>query len=181
MFMFSDLTTAPPENVYTMNCVWPFDFSRYSELAQIDSEPIRGQRKRMILDALQEGLLWMSSQLGWEQQPFVDAHAAALERNLVLQATLKKSWVSPNKRFRAYVHFVLDSNGVVFEAVLHRNRTKQEVARKHLCTVEAYLGCVREYAGEVKWSNTTTFSMTTTSAHFTRQHWEVDFREEMQQ
>ncbi len=170
MFYFTDEIDSPPEKVAPMRCYWPFDFGRYRS---VDAET----KKRMILDTLQEAILWLAGKLGWDTGPLHAAYDEAVRRNLTLEGLLRKSWASPDRKYRMRVHYRFDLDAVYLEAVLFRNRSKREIARKPLGTGEPYPGCMTEYSAEGVWTSPTSFELR--SSDFLQQVWKVDFSEEL--
>ena len=171
MFYFTDEIDSPPDKVFPMRCFWPFDFTRYQTL---DAEA----KKRVILDTLQEAILWLGGKLGWDTGPLHAAYAEALRRNLTLEGLVRKSWPSPDGKYRMRVYFRFDLDAVYLEAVLFRNRSKREIARKPLGTGRPYPGCMTEYSAEGVWTTPTSFELR--SSDFLQQVWRADFSADME-
>ena len=171
-FEFTDEADGPPESWGVCRCPWPFDFARYVE----SDAPAK---KRMILDAMQEALLWLASQEGWVTEPFVEAYEEMIRRDLMLETFAKKSWVSPNGKYRVRIWFNYDLEGIELTAVLFRNRSRREIARKPLGSARPFYGCLHYYLEVGEWTSDTTFVLRSPST-FTRETWTADFSEEIE-
>lgn len=171
ILIFSDVVSAPPAEALPMRCYWPFNFARYQRAD-------RQVKKRMILDSMQDALLWLADKRGWDRIPLEEAYNEALARDLTLESYLKESWITQDKKYRVRVYFRFDLEAVHLEAVLFRNRSSDELARKELGTGRPYSGCMTDYAADGKWVTATSFQLRSSS--FVREVWTVDFSAEMQ-
>ena len=106
---------------------WPFHFLEYS---QADA----GGKKRMILDALQAALLWIAKNRQWDVRGLEECHAAVVDRKLEFKGWSKKSWLSPNPKYRARVGFYFGLRSVDFFVGLFDRRSR-EIGRKPLASV----------------------------------------------
>ncbi|MCA9228186.1 MAG: hypothetical protein KDA47_21335 [Planctomycetales bacterium] len=166
LLFFTDLQTGPPPEVRPIRCLWPFDFSDY---IAADAR----EKKQRVLDALHAGMLWLAENCGWAPQPLEDAYVEAVARDLTLKASLKKTWPSPDRRYRVRVDFRFDIDAVYLDAVLTKYHGSQEVARLKLGKARPYRGCMFDYGAEGEWTAPTVFELRSTS--FIKEKWTVDF------
>lgn len=167
IFLFTSEAVSESVNVLPLRGVhWQFDFERY---VAADSD----KKKRLILDALQSGLMFVSRRLGWDQQPFEEAYAEAIRRNLTLEGLLTKKWESPGKQHVVRVHFRFDLDCVHLEAVLFQRRSNREIIRRPVASPVSYQDCLRHYGSDGKWVSETVFQLRSSS--FQQQQWSVDF------
>lgn len=171
-FDFTDEADGPPDSWGVCRCPWPFDFARYVE----SDTPAK---KRMILDAMQEALLWLATQEGWATEPFVEAYEEMIRRDLTLEAFAKKSWVSPDGKYRVRVWFRYDLEEIELAAVLFRNRSRREIGRKRLGSARPFQTCLHYYLEEGEWISDTAFVLRSPST-FARETWRVDFSKEIE-
>lgn len=129
---------------------WPFDFSEY-----VASDP--HAKKRLILEAINAACLWTAGQRGWDCGPFETAYETILGRDLDFEGFSKKSWVSPSKKYRARIFFEFQLEAVKLTAVLFKNRTKQEVARRYLGKGIPTPGCLHGFLRIGKWNSENEF------------------------
>lgn len=74
------------------DCYLLFDFDKYFSLSDAD-------RKMMQLEAIQQGILSIASEHGWDTQPFKAAYKACIDANLILKTQIKKRKISPSKKY----------------------------------------------------------------------------------
>jgi hypothetical protein len=169
VFVFTDSIKSPPTEYGVHNCKWPFPFVDYMG----SSTP---QKKRMILDALHAALLWISKKEQWDSSAFKEAHQQILRNDLQYEGMSKRSWLSPNRRFRAKIHFNFNLDEVAFSVVLLRARSAHEVSRMPLGKVKPFedaLSCVDKAA----WISPTQFQVKSSPNSFVRFEWTADFSE----
>jgi hypothetical protein len=190
VFTFTDLVDGPPD--HSPGCCfypWPFDFTSYVD-ADVPT------KKRMILDALQQALLWIASKEGWKVQPFHDAYKEAIgiaskegwkvqpfhdaykeaiAAGLVFDGTSKKSWVSPCGKYRVRIYMRFDLEAVDFWAVLYRNRSSKELVRKFMGKGIPAPDCLHAYTSNGRWRSGTVFELRAST--FIGEEWTVDFRD----
>ncbi len=145
---------------------WPFDFLQYVEL-QPDC------KKRVLLDTLQEALLWIARRQGWPTEPFEEAYREALRRDITLEGMTRKSWLSPDGKYRVRVWYKYELEAVQLWAVLFRNRGRKELCRKVLGTGIPEHGCLWDYLSEGSWISPQVFELRDQS--WFRKVWRADF------
>jgi hypothetical protein len=167
VFVFTDRRACPDARTLTGDtCKWPFDFAKY-----VDSDTLG--KKRQIIDTLYEALLWIAAQRRWPCEPFDEAYRSACKRNLVYDGFGKKSWVSPDGRYRVRVFFRYELEGVELYAVLYRNRSVTELCRRQLGRGVPDIGCLWNYLDEGKWRSETVFQLR--SKGIRGEVWTADF------
>ena len=77
------------------------------------------------------------------------------------------------------VWFNYDLESIELTAVLFRNRSRREIARKPLGLARPFQACLHYYLEEGEWTSDTTFVLRSPST-FTRETWTVDFSEEIE-
>jgi hypothetical protein len=171
---FTDELTEPPE--YSPGCCfypWPFDFSAYT------ASPTNYAKQKLILATLHNALLWIADREGWAIAPFEAAFNAIIDRNFKFVGYLKKSWLCPQKRFRARLYFDWQLDGIGLFAVLSRNRGKMELARVQLGTAIPMAGILHEYLNAGKWKSCTKFAVIPSLLF--HKEWVVDFADPIEQ
>jgi hypothetical protein len=146
-------------------------FFRFSEYAKKDA----AGKKRMLLDALQAALGWIAEQRGWNPGALASSYAGAMSRDVTLQGWSKKSWASPDRKYRARVGFCFGLRAVDFFVGVF-DRRGPEVGRKPLGSVAPEMGIVRPVlTGSGNWNAANVFRLGISDAHFhLPRSWEVD-------
>jgi hypothetical protein len=101
-----------------------------------------------------------------------------LKVNLKYDGVSKRSWLSPDKRYRAKIHFDFDLDQVQFTAILFRARSSQELTRKPFGTVKP---CMTPsiYASNVSWISPTKLQVLPLDVLFSTLVWTIDFSDEI--
>ncbi len=156
-------------NVVTLR--WPFVFDRY--IANDDA-----QKKALILDSLQSALEWLAARRHWNVTPFKRAHELCQRQGLRFTGVSKKSWVSPDRRFRVRIAFDFELAFVRLFAVLKRNRSSREIGRVYLGDGIPGDGCLHDFLKEGIWKSRTVFALKPT--RFVHALQEAEFASVMQ-
>ncbi len=155
-------TFAPPQIAYS----WPFDFGKFGQASPC-------MRKRMILDAAKEAVIWFACRSQWELPPLEEAYQAALDCGLILRGTSKKSWMSPDKKHRVRVRFEYDWDRILLFAVLTPIRSQRVLADVPLGTARPGNDVLRYYLADGTWPSNSSFVLCADT--FIREKWLADF------
>lgn len=166
-FTFTDETDELPHHSLQRHFYpWPFDFAAYTASST-------NAKQRLVLDALQEALIWIARREEWDIDPFYAAYKAIIDRNFEFVGYSQKSWMCPRKQFRARLFFNWHLGGIDLYAVLFHNRSKTELARLPLGTGVPMAGILHEYLNAGKWESNTKFVVAASTP--IRKTWIVDF------
>lgn len=167
----TNMIDAPPQFVPgAVSYYWPFDFATYRP-AGVPT------KKRLILDELQRALLWIADQYHWKTEPFNDAYQEIIRRGLILEETAKKSWASPDGKWRVRVPFRYDLESIELFAALYRNHSSREITRKLIGKAMPFHACLPYYLEDGDWISSTKFELR--SSTFAQEKWSADFSEEI--
>jgi hypothetical protein len=169
--VFSEQEAIAPSVIQLLNVAdakWEFDFSKYAD------RDVAG-KKQMILDALHAALLWIAKTRQWDPGGFEECHAEVMRRNLRFEGWSKKSWVSPNPKYRAKVGFHFGLRAVDFFVGIF-DRKGREIGRKPLGKVVPEMGMAHlVLKGPGKWIGGNVFRLQIADVHFyLPKSWEVD-------
>lgn len=143
---------------------WRFSFVDYW---QSDDDG----KKRMILDVLHQALMWFAKQKGWDIEPFKQAYAEALRRNLVNEGFLRKgkkdAWTSPDRKHKAKLFYSFGLEGIELYAVVF-DQKGTEVGRKLLDTLWAHDHYLWRAFGKCSWISNTRFVLKSRDGKKTR-------------
>lgn len=170
-FVFSDLVSEPPTMLAPLRLIWPFNFSRYVTLND-------REKAQQIADALADAMDWIGKSVGWPDNVVRDIWNEGKSRSFAFYGTSRKSWTSPDQRFKATIDFHMDVGGVELSAVISKNRSNQIVCEKHLDKLPAYDGCLLNYIGEGTWVSDSEFRLRASS--FPPKEWLVSVVEEVE-
>jgi hypothetical protein len=106
---------------------WPFSFSQYAGRDD-------GEKRLMILDAVHGCLTWIAKERSWDTRGLGKCYDEAISRNLILEGWSRKSWLSPDRRFRAKIGFRFGLRAVDFFVAVF-DRQGRENGRKALGSV----------------------------------------------
>ena len=81
-------------------------------------------KKKLIIDTMQDALLWLAGKLDWQKEPFKEAYREAYRKNLMLEGFGKKTWVSPSSKYRVRIYSVFELEMVYLYGVLLEWRRK---------------------------------------------------------
>jgi hypothetical protein len=171
---FTDEIAEPPE-YSPMRCFypWPFDFAAYNASATNHA------KQRLILESLHHALRWVAERELWASDPLESAYKTIIDRNFQFIGYSKKTWLCPNKRFRAQLYFDWQLDGIDLFALLFRNRCKVELARTKLGTGVPMAGILHEYLNAGKWQSSTKFAVVASFPF--RKEWVVDFTDPIEE
>jgi hypothetical protein len=147
---------------------WLIRFSEYAEKDAVG-------KKRMILDGLQSALVWIAEERGWNVGAFDACYAEAIRRNLTFEGWSKKSWASPDRKYRARVGFCFGLRAVDFFVGVFDKRGR-EAGRKPLGSVVPEMGIAHPIlTGTGKWNAANMFRLQIADVHFRLpKTWEAD-------
>jgi hypothetical protein len=149
---------------------WLFRFSEYVERDV-------AEKKHMILDALHSALLWIAEERKWDASSLEECRAEVICRNLSYEGLSKKSWLSPNPKYRAKVGFRYGLRAVDFFVVIF-DRRGREIGNKPLGAVVPEMGVAHEVLkGTGKWIRGKAFRFLPAGYHIRLPKsgsWEVD-------
>jgi hypothetical protein len=154
-FTFTDETSELPE--FAPGCAhyfWPFDFAAYVQTDKLG-------KKALIAASMQAACLWVAGKENWWAAPLERAYQTLIERNYVFEGISKKSWLSPNKKYRAKVYFNFDLDRIDLYAVLYRNRSKTELGRIFLGKEIPVWCCLPDCLRLGRWVTETDFRLRT--------------------
>jgi hypothetical protein len=120
-------------------------------------------KKRMIVEAIHEGLVKAAKKKGWSLKPFNDAHEKVLEDNIVNERFVKKIAVSKNKR-RAQLFIACGLKSIELYAVVF-DSTGQEIKRFLVKRVKAKggEGVLGDAIGTLNWMSDSKLRLTAES------------------
>lgn len=100
-----------------------FDFEKYSQLSE------KYDKKKMLLDVLQAGMITLAKHGGWSIDPLIDAYDCCLAKNLEHKWLRKgKYFLSPDRKYYAGVFCNWDIG--TFEAfAIFLNKQKEEISK----------------------------------------------------
>jgi hypothetical protein len=147
---------------------WEFDFSKY-----VDRDV--GGKKEMILDSLQEALIWIATKRKWDATGFRQCHAEIIRRNLDYSGWSKKSWVSPNAKYKAKIGFSFGLRIVDFFVGIF-DRKGREIGQKPMCSVVPEMGVAHlVLKGSGSWNDGNVFCVQIADSYFhLPKSWQVD-------
>lgn len=146
---------------------WLFDFDKY--VVSDDST-----KKHMLLDAVHEALMWLGRQRNWDVGVFEACREEALRRNLTYGGISKRSWLSPDKKYRARVAFRYALTYVDFYVVVF-DRRGRELGVKPLGRTHTSLGVGPEMLrGTGKWGRRGKFRWLIPDYFWMEKEWSVD-------
>ena len=138
---------------------WHFDFSGYHE--QDDAG-----KKRLVLDALVAALLWIANEREWDTGPFEDCRAEVIRHELNFEGWSKKSWVSPNRRYRAKIAFRWELRKVNLSVGVF-DRRGRELGRKPFFSVVPEMGVLDPILKATgMWRRNNVFRLKVADIHF---------------
>jgi hypothetical protein len=103
---------------------WPFLFARYAEGDDV-------QKKCMILDGVHSAVLWVGKERGWDVRSLAECRDEIIRRDFVFEGWSKKSWASPDRKFRAKIGFQFELRRVDLVLGVF-DRKGREIGRKPL-------------------------------------------------
>lgn len=120
--------------IHVADAKWLFRFSEYAQRDDVG-------KKRMILDAVQDALLWIAKDRKWDTGGFEECYAAMMARDLIFQGWSKKSWLAPDRKHRARIGFYFGLRAVDFCVGIF-DRKGNEIGRRSLGSVAPAMGIV---------------------------------------
>jgi hypothetical protein len=115
----------------------PETYNKANEFAQ----------KLLILDVIQDCMLYLAGQRAWKKQPLVDAYDSCLDRNLEFTAIYKdKHFLSPDRKYFGALFYYWGNQRYEAYAIFF-NRKKIEIQRKKLFECDASSVNSFEYVG----------------------------------
>ncbi len=166
---FTDtMKSPPPFSPGVCAYRWPFDFSQYVPAAT-------RAKKEQILTTLTQAMLWLASHEDWDPLPFQEAHDQIVARDYECDGLSKRSWASPNGKFRVRIYLNLELEAVELCAVLYENRSPREIGRVPLGTGLPFLGCFKAYASHGKWQSDCCFQLQSDASTYWTHEWQADF------
>lgn len=118
----------------------PFDPESYDKADDFN-------RKLIVLNVIQDCMLYLAGQRGWEKQPLLDAYDECLARNLQFTAIYKdKHFLSPDRKHFGALFYHWGNEKYEAYAIFF-NRKKIEIQRKKLFECEASFVDNFEYVG----------------------------------
>ena len=111
-------------------------------------------KKRAILDALHEALVWLAKREGWSLSPFETAYRGCLDCGIVNAFFWKdgKAWASPNRRHKARIFYRFGPWTAETYAVIY-DKADREVGWSMLTQVMASDAIIAELLGSCEWKS----------------------------
>jgi hypothetical protein len=123
---------------------WPFDFDVF--LAADDAG-----RKRILLDQIHNGLIWIATKRGWERKAFNDAYEKSIASGITFRGEILKKWVHhPMLPISANCEFEFDAEKVHVYVVVRR-RDGTELGRKYAYWTPVREDVVRRLLDRIEW------------------------------
>jgi hypothetical protein len=100
-----------------------FDFDKFNSLGEYE-------KKKMILDTLQNALIRVATEFSWNTSGLVSAYNSCISRQLILQwyAEKEKYFLSPDRKYYARVWGSMDSDKVELFVIFY-NKKKEEISK----------------------------------------------------
>jgi hypothetical protein len=154
--------------IHVADAKWPFRFSQFADGDDFE-------KKQMILEAVHSALLWIASERRWDVGGLEECHAEIIRRNLSFNGLSKKSWLSPNRRYRARLGFIYELRKVDFVVGVF-DRRGREIGRKSLGSIVPEMGILHGVMkGNGTWVTDSVFRLQTGSPYLrVPKFWEVD-------
>jgi hypothetical protein len=128
----------------------------------------------MILNALQSALIWIANERGWDTRGLESCYAEAISRNLTFEGWSKKSWASPNGKYRARIGFSFRLRAVDFFVGVF-DRRGREIGRKPLGSVAPEMDIPRPIlTGTATWNSANAFRVRFRYSVYMRKSWQVN-------
>ncbi|HET6882294.1 MAG TPA: hypothetical protein VFI31_19165 [Pirellulales bacterium] len=147
---------------------WPFHFTEYAGLDAAG-------KKGMTLNAVQAALLWIANERRWDVSGLEETYANVIDRNLEFTGWSKKSWPSPNPKYRARIGFYFGLRSVDFFVGIF-DRRRREVGRRPLGSVVPEMWMAHSVLkSQAKWIRRKIFRLQIDRVHFDLpKSWEAD-------
>lgn len=129
---------------------WTIGFEDYWSATELE-------RKRLALEALHQGLVWLAGVEGWPPEPFHIAYKACLDQNLSNAFLTKKAMANPSGSARIRLFCDFRPTEARISAILFRGRTEVGQIDLGATVPEAY--CVAITLGSLKWVNDQTIEI----------------------
>jgi hypothetical protein len=113
----------------------------------------------------------------WDLAPFETAYHDALRRNCQLEEFGRRSWLAPDRRHRARIHYLCDIDGTWLSCVLTKSNSRAEIARKPLGKTLPGAYALQSALGDGEWVSSTVFELRDDA--FSQSRWRVDFSDVM--
>ena len=141
-----------------------FDFARHFTLAA-------GQRKRLLLETLQDGLLRITTVIGWPREPFETAHRRCLERGLEARFAVGKPKSNPRRTAAARLEWLVDVDWV-YVYVTFCDRSGQQIGKWEVVSQDVGISAYFPYNvfGKFGWISNDTIRLLSRNGE---QCWEV--------
>jgi hypothetical protein len=149
-----------------------FDFDTYNS-----PNCLPNCKKQMIATFLRQSLETVCSKNLWDYSPFQSAFDSLEQEKYIITMLSKKSWMSPNRKFKVSIVCNYDITEAVFDVVLVERKTRREICRKFLGEIRPSEDLLYEVKKNCKWRSETVFE--TTSGGFADKIFSVDFTNEM--
>jgi hypothetical protein len=118
----------------------PFDPAAYNNADEF-------KRKLIVLNVIEDCMLYLADQRGWEKQPLIDAYESCLAHDLVFTAIYKdKHFLSPDRKHYGALFYHWGSEKYEAYAIFF-NKKKIEIQRKKLFECDASFVDSFEYVG----------------------------------
>lgn len=126
---------------------WPFPFHAYFGLKET------GKKKR-ILAFLQEALLFVAAEKGWDQTVLRHTYEAVLSRGIVNEGYMSngKAWLSPNGKLSVKVYYAFTIDRIVISAVFFDHEDR-EIGRLPFIEELPSDDALGYFLGSVKWTS----------------------------
>lgn len=153
-------------------CTWPFSFSSYLAATELD-------RKKMLGKVIHECLSAIALKWNWDTKLIDDAYEQLERENYVFTGMSKASWPSPSSGYRMRIAVDWKLSCIELWAVLFKNRTRTEIARKQLGELLPEMGTLNDAitSKHGKWVTETEFELVTSD--FLQKRMRVSFKSEM--
>ena len=123
--------------------VVPFLFTRYWVLPKDD-------RKCLLLDAMNNGILEVCRTYGLPSDPFTRAHGEIRARSFHNEFFWKKMATSPDRKYTAHILISYEPEDVTLHLIV-KNKNGSEVKRCFLRRTEPHEIHFFDYLGKIKW------------------------------
>ncbi|MFM9961273.1 MAG: hypothetical protein ACKV2Q_08605 [Planctomycetaceae bacterium] len=107
---------------YPLPIHWYFDFVKYTSQS-------KAEKRRHLLESVQEVCLWCAQRMTWSTSPFEDAYRSLLSVDCKWSYLSKKAVPSPSGDRRVLLAMQLDFDEIELTAIVIPPTSRKEIAR----------------------------------------------------
>jgi hypothetical protein len=157
----------------------PFDFEAYWKITHTSwwRKDIAVSRQKMVLDAIQQGLLKFADLEEIPVEPFEEAYRKVLERDIENTDYLYTPKSSPNRKTKANIEYRFTPYRLKFSVALYDAKGNQ-ITTTHLDSFLPYLGYLRKTYWRLEWLDNETLQF---SSRDGKRFWRVDVKKALEE